>query len=115
MSHPMLFAIAAYLGVAALICLIVAAVHAVQWLQELTERVHYLERLLEPQILAYELAALVAPNEDEHLVAGATITAGHDHSPTPRLYDQDEEAGAWHEIAEQRGVWVDLTTPEEEV
>lgn len=113
MSHPMLFAIAAYLGVAALICLIVAAVHAVQWLQELTERVHYLERLLEPQILAYELAALVAPNEDEHLVAGHDH-AGHDHSPTPRPYDQDEEPNAWHKIAEQRGVWVDLTTPEGE-
>lgn len=86
MSHPMLFAIAGYLGIAALICLIVAAVHAVQWLQELTERVHYLENLLEPQILAHELAALVAPND-----AGATITAGHDHSPERRPYDQDKE------------------------
>ena len=114
MSHPMLFAIAAYLGIAALICLVVAAVHAVQWLQELTERVHYLENLLEPQILAHELAALVAPNDEEHQGAGATITAGHYHSPERRPYDQDKEPGAWHEIAEQRGVWLDLTTPEGE-
>ena len=98
MNPEILIGAAVYLGIAAGACLIIAGWQAVAWLTELADRLSYLEQVLEPEILRHEL---------EHLDdAGATITAGHHHTYTPRPYDQD--------AAEVWKVWADLTTPEGE-
>ena len=106
MNPEILIGAAVYLGIAALACLIIAGWQTVAWLTELADRISYVEQVLEPEILRHELAGLV----DELLVdAGATITAGHDHSYTPRPYDQD--IAEPYDIA---GPWADLPTPEGE-